>query len=136
MAEVFLDYSDVAQELLTAFHGNDDKEIVDVATIMLITKIELDKTVELVEKDVGEELAGKVADDNTALFGLVKKAFVGGELIPVASMSMNADTVHRFVVDNFVPDVLEQVIKLMFVGRITANIVVGVGELAMEELAI
>ncbi len=55
--------------------GDDDKEVVDVATIVFVAKVESDITVELIEEDVGEELAGEVADDDAATFGLVEEAF-------------------------------------------------------------
>ena len=78
-AEVFfeevVDDVDVAEELLTLGVGNDDEEIVDVAAVVGIAELEDDEAVELVEEDVGEELAGEVADDNAATLGLVKETF-------------------------------------------------------------
>lgn len=77
--EEFRDNGEVAEELGAAGHRNDNKKVVDVATVMFVAEVESDIAVELVEKDVGEELASEVADDNAATFGLIKETFVGGE---------------------------------------------------------
>jgi len=115
-------------------HGDNDEKIVDVAAVMFVTEVKLDETVELVEEDVGEELAGKIADDDAAFFGLVEEAFIGGEFVPIAAMAVNTDTFHGLVVDNFVPNVFEESIEFMFIGGMAADVVFGVREFAMEEL--
>ncbi len=79
LIEEFRDNSEVAEELGAAGHGNDNKKVVDVATVMFVAEAESDVAVELVEENVGEELASEVADDDAAAFGLIKEAFVGGE---------------------------------------------------------
>lgn len=134
-AEIFFDNADVAEELFALFHGDDDEKVVDVATVMLISEVELDETVELVEKDIGEELAGEVADDDAAFFGLVEETFIFREFIPVATVTVNADTFHGFVVDDLVPNVFKEIVEFMLVGGMAADVVLGVGEFAVEELA-
>lgn len=111
------------------------KKVVDVTTVMLISEVELNETVELIEKDIGEELAGEVADDDATLFGLVEETFIFRELIPVAAVTVNADTFHGFVVDDFMPNVFKKVVKFMFVGGMAADVVFGVREFTVEELA-
>lgn len=81
--EELLDGVDVAQELLALVGGNDDEEVVDIATVVFIAEVKHDEAVELVEEDVAEELAGEVADDDAATFGLVEEAFADGEVAPV-----------------------------------------------------
>lgn len=83
--EEFLDGVDVAEELLALVGGDDDEKVVDVATIIFVAEFKSDVTVELVEEDVGEELAGEVADDDAAAFGLVEKTFADGEVAPVGA---------------------------------------------------
>ena len=54
--EIFADDLDVAEKLGAAALRDDDKEVVDIATIVLITEVEAYETVELVKEDIGEEL--------------------------------------------------------------------------------
>lgn len=49
-------------------------------------------------------------------------------------MTVNADAVHRLVVDDFVPDIFKKVVEFMFIGGMTADIIIGVGEFAVEKL--
>ena len=134
-AEIFFDNADVAEELFALFHRDDDKKVVDVATVMLISEVELNEAVELVEKDIGEELAGEVADDDATLFGLIEKTFVFWEFIPVAAVTVNTNAFHRLVVDDLVPNVFKKIVEFMFVGRMAADVIFGVGEFTVEELA-
>ena len=75
-AEIFFDNADVTEELFALFHRDDNEEVVNIATVVLISEVELNEAVELIEEDVGEELAGEVADDDAAFFGLIEKTFV------------------------------------------------------------
>lgn len=134
-AEIFFDNTNVAEELFALFHGDDDEEVVDIATVVLIAEVELNETVELVEENVGEELAGEVADDDAAFFGLIEKTFVFWEFIPVAAVTVNANAFHGLVVDDLVPNVFKKVIKFMFVSGMAADVVFGIGEFTVEELA-
>lgn len=134
-AEIFFDNTDVAEELFALFHGDDDEKVVNVATVMLIPEVELNETVELVEKDIGEELAGEVADDDATLFGLIEKTFVFWEFIPVAAVTVNTNAFHRLVVDDLVPNVFKKIVEFMFVGRMAADVIFGIGEFTVEELA-
>lgn len=62
---------------LVIFLFDHNEEIIDVAAVVLITEFETDETVELIEIDVGDELGGQIANDDTeaiiprveALFG-------------------------------------------------------------------
>ena len=134
-AEILLDNADVAEKLFTLFHGDNDEKVVDIATIVLISEVELNETIELVEENVGEELAGEVADDDAAFFGLIEKTFIFREFIPVAAVTVNTNAFHRLVVDDLVPNVFKKIVEFMFVGRMTADVVFGVGEFTVEELA-
>lgn len=135
LAEIFFDNTDITKELFALLHGDDDEKVVDVTTIMFVAKVELDEAIELVKEDIGEELASEITDNDAAFFGLVEEAFISGEFVPVTAVTVDADTVHRFVINDFVPDVLEEVVELVFVGGMTTNAVFVVGEFTMEELA-
>lgn len=45
---------DIAEELGTLAFGNDNEEIINVATVMLITEVKANEAVELVKEDVRE----------------------------------------------------------------------------------
>lgn len=135
VAKELLDDVDVAENLGAFGHGDDDKEVVDVAAVMFVSEIEGHETVELVEEDVREELAGQIADDDAAAFGLVEKAFVRGEIFPVEFGAADMDTFHGVVEDDLVPEELEDLIETLAVVGAASDMVarmVGVGELAFE----
>ena len=48
---------------------------------------------------------------------------------------MNANAFHGLVVDDLVPNVFKKVIKFMFVSGMAADVVFGIGEFTVEELA-
>lgn len=52
--EIFFDYANITEELIAARHGGDDKKVVNIAPIMFIAEIEMDETIELVEKNIGK----------------------------------------------------------------------------------
>lgn len=83
LTEKMIDDSDVAHDLGFLRHGYDDEEVVDVAAIMFITEVDGDKAVELVEKDIGKELAGEIANNDTVAGAAVKEALVIGEGAPI-----------------------------------------------------
>ena len=134
-AEIFFDNADVTEELFALFHGDNDEEVVDIATVVLIAEVELNETVELVEENVGEELAGEVANDDAAFFGLIEKTFIFREFIPVAAVTVNANAFHGLVVDDLVPNVFKEIVEFMLVGGVAADVVFGIGEFTVEELA-
>ena len=73
--EEMADNVNVAQELRTFGGGNDDEEIINIATVVRIAEVVDNETVELVEENVGEKLGSQIANDDTAALGLVKEAF-------------------------------------------------------------
>ncbi len=97
---------DIAQKLRALGGGDDDKEIINVAAVMGIAEVVDDKTVELVEKDVRKELGSQIANDDTATFGLVKKTFRAGQIVPVGREAAENDVTHGIVMDNLVPEKL------------------------------
>lgn len=121
--EKLLDGVDVAKELLALLGGNDDEKVVDVAAVMFIAEIESNVAVELVEEDVGEELAGEIADDDAAAFGLVEETFADGELAPVGARSANDDVFHGIVMDDLMPEELDDLVKLVAVTSVTTDAV-------------
>lgn len=121
--EEFLDGVDIAEKLFALFGGNDDEEVVDVATIVLVTEVKSDVTVELIEEDVGEELAGEVADDDAATFGLIEKTFADGEFAPIGARSADDDVFHGVVVDDLVPEKLNDLVELIAVAGVAADAV-------------
>ena len=118
-----MDGVDVAKELFALFGRNDDEEVVDIATVMFVAEVESDIAVELVEEDVGEELAGEVADDDATAFGLVEKAFADGEFAPVGARAADDDVFHGVVVDDLMPEEFDDLIKLVAVAGVTADAV-------------
>lgn len=76
VVEELFDHDDVAGELRFLRERHDDIEVVDVASVVGIAEVVDDETVELIEEDVGEELAGEIADDNTVAGLTVKETLV------------------------------------------------------------
>lgn len=132
--EEMVDDVDIAKELSTLRGGDDNEEIIHIATIMMITELVGDETVKLVEEDVGEELTGKVADDDAAAFGLVEEAFSIGKVVPVGAEPADDNIAHGVVVDDLVPEKLEGEIELLAVVGMAVDVILGVfgvGELAL-----
>lgn len=118
-----MDGVDVAEELFALFGGDDDEKVVDVAAVMFIAKIEGDEAVELVEENIGKELAGQVADHDTAAFGLIEEAFRNGEVAPVGARTANDDVFHGIVVDDLIPEELDGLVELVAVASVAADAV-------------
>ncbi len=95
---------DIAHELMFLGHGDDDEKVVDVAAVMFVTEIEGDEAVELVEKDIGNELTGKIANDDTAAGFAMKETFVSGEGIPIFFGAADNNVFHRVIIDNLMPE--------------------------------
>ena len=66
----------------------------------------------------------------------MEEAFVAGEFAPVGAFAADGDAVHRVVVDNFFPEIAEQVVKLVAVFGSAADAVVGVGAVGVVELLV
>ncbi len=96
----------ISEELIALTHRYDNEEIIDVAAIMRIPETETNETVELIEVDIGEELAGKIADDNATFGRLAKETFASGEFFPGGTFPTYSDIFHRFIIDNFTPNIL------------------------------
>lgn len=121
--EKLLDGVDVAEELFALLGGDNNEEVVDVATVMFITEVESDVAVELVEENIGEELTGEVADDDAAAFGLVEEAFADGELTPVGTRAADDDVFHGVIMDDLVPEEFDDLVELVAVAGMTADAV-------------
>lgn len=119
--EELLDSVDVAEELFALLGGNNNEEVVDVAAVMFIAEVEGDIAVKLVEEDVGEELAGEVADDDAAAFGLVEEAFADGEFAPVGARPADDDVFHGVVMDDLVPEKLDDLVELVAVAGVATD---------------
>lgn len=123
LAEIFLDDADVAHELAFLGHRHNNEKIVNVATVMFVAEVDGDETVELVEENVGDELAGEVADDD-AMAGLaIEKTFVGGKGCPFGFGAADDDIAHGVVVDNLLPKKLDGLVKLVAVVGATGDLV-------------
>ena len=48
---------------------------------------------------------------------------------------MNANAFHGLVVDDLVPNVFKEIVEFMLVGGVAADVVFGIGEFTVEELA-
>ena len=81
--KVMFDDVDVADELVFLRERDDDIKVVNIATVMFITEIHGDEAVELVEEDIGDELAGEVADDDAVARFAIKETFVRREGGPI-----------------------------------------------------
>lgn len=125
---------DVAEELGALRFGDDDKEVVNIATVMLITEIETNEAVKLVKEDVRKELRGEIADDDAATVGLGEETFGFREGTPVGTATANGDVFHRLVINDFAPEVFENVIKSSLIGRMTTDTVFYVRAMAVIEL--
>ena len=134
LAQEALDQVDVAQQLLSAFERDKNIKIVDIASIMGITQIMDNVTVELIKENIGKQLAGEVADHDALTFRLAEKTLVAGQLAPIGAASANSNVAHGLIIDNFLPDVAEQTIKGLTILGEAANVVLEVGTIRMEKL--
>ncbi len=101
---------------------------------MFITKIKLYKTVELIKKNIRQKLASEIANDDAATFGLIEQTFAGRKLFPVGAFATNSDVTHRFIKNDFVPEIFECVIQTLAVIGVAANAVLFVGTRTMVKL--
>lgn len=134
LAQKALDQIDVAQQLLSAFERNENIKIIDIATIMGITQLMDNVTVELVKENVGKQLAGEIADHDALAFWLAEKTLVAGQLAPIGAAPANSNVAHGLIIDNFLPDIAEQTIKGLTILGEAANVVLEVGAIRMEKL--
>lgn len=132
--EKFADDFDVAEKLSALMLGDDNEEVVDVATVMLIAEVETDETIKLVEEDVGEELRSEVADDDAAAMRLSEETLRLRKGAPVGTASADGDVFHGFVVDNFAPEIFKDIVEPGLVGGVTTDTVFCVGATSMIEL--
>jgi len=121
--EKLLDGVDVAEELFALLGGNNNEEVVDVTTVMFIAEVESDVAVELVEENVGEELASEIANDDAAAFGLIEETFADGELAPVGARAADNDVFHGIIVNDLVPEKFDDLVELVAVASVTADTV-------------
>lgn len=121
--EIIANYIDIAHELMPLRHWYDDKEIVDVTSVMFVAEIESDKTVELVEKNIRNKLASKIADDDAAAGFAVKKALVDRKGIPIFLGAANDNIFHGVVIDDLMPEKFDGLIQLFAIVGMAANII-------------
>ncbi len=105
------------------FEGDDDIKIVNIATVMFVTEIVGDETVELVEEDIGDKLAGEIANDDTAAGFAIEETFVWWEGGPVGLRTADDNTTHRVVINNLMPNEAGEVIKPLAVERMAEDAV-------------
>lgn len=125
IAEVGIDDFDVTHELGFLGEGNDDIKIINVAAIVHIAEIESNEAIKLIEEDIGEELAGKIADDNAMARFAVEETFVGRKGCPIFTGATNDNIAHGVVVDDLVPEELDGLVELVAVARAAGNLVFG-----------
>lgn len=125
IAEVGTDNLDVTHELGFLGEGNDDIKIINVAAIVHIAEIKSNKAIKLIEEDIREELAGKIADYDTMTRFAVEEAFVGRKGCPIFTGSTNDNIAHGVVVDDLVPEELDGLVELVAVARAAGNLVFG-----------
>jgi hypothetical protein len=116
MLEVMLDDWDGGEEALLV--GVDDEEIIDVAAIMLEAEVVGDEAVELVKEDIGEELAGEVADGNATSAWGVKEALAIWEAAPGGARRVDDDVVDGVVEDDLAPEELTGLVGVAVVGEL------------------
>lgn len=114
---------DIAHDLMLLCHRDDNVEIIDVATIVLVTEVDSDKTVQLVKIDVGQKLAGKITDDDAVAGVAVKETFVVGQGSPIGFRATDGDIFHRVVVDDLIPEKLGDLIELFAVVWAAVNLI-------------
>lgn len=105
--------------------GNDDIKIIHIATVVHVAEIKSNEAIKLVEEDIGEELAGKIADDDAVARFAIKKALVGWKGCPIFTGSTNDNIAHGIVVDDLVPEKLDSLVELVAVARAAGNLVFG-----------
>ncbi len=67
-----IDDVNVAKKLSTLCSRNNNKEVINIATVMMITELMDDETIELVEENIRKKLRSEIADDDAATFRLIK----------------------------------------------------------------
>lgn len=123
--KILVDNGNVTHELRLLGHRNDNVKVVDVATVMSITEVESDEAVELIEIDIGEELTGEIADDDTVTGLAVEEAFVVGEGGPIFAGTADGDAVHWIVVDDLAPEELGGLVEFITIVGVTEDLILG-----------
>ncbi len=121
VAEIRFDDGDVADELFALGERDDDVEVIDVATVMFVAEIVNDETVELIEKDIGDELASEITNYDTTTGAAIKKTFVRREGGPIGFGAADDDAAHRIVVNDLMPDEFSEVVEAFAVERVTED---------------
>lgn len=117
IAEVAFDDADVTHELMFLGYGDNNEKVVNVAAIVLVAKVLSNETVELIEKDVGDELTSEVADDD-AMPGLaIEKTFVGGKSGPFFFGATDNDVAHGVIINDLSPKKLDGLVELVSIIR-------------------
>lgn len=92
--------------------GDDEIEIINIATVRFDLESIDDELVELIKIDVGHELRGEIADDNTFAWGLTEETFTIWQLDPTLSVRVTANYAMRRVVKNsFSKEITEHIIE-------------------------
>lgn len=121
--KVMLNDVDVADELILFRVGDDDIKVVDVATVMFIAEIHSNKTVELVEEDIGDELAGEIADDDAVAGLAIKETFVRRKGGPILLRAADGDAGHRVIINNLMPEEFHGMVEALAVARGTEDVI-------------
>lgn len=125
VAEIVRNDTDITEELFLLLHGDDDEEIVDVATVMLVTEVHSNETIELVEVDIGDELAGEITNDDTMPGAAIEEAFAGRKFSPFVARAADDDVFHRVVIDNLEPEEFHGLIEFLAVAGVAVDMVLG-----------
>ncbi len=72
-------------------------------------------------------MTGEIADDDAVVCWLIEKALIVREFLPVGTMSADGNIFHRLIKNDFMPKVLKQAIKIVFIIMMTADVVFMVG---------
>ncbi len=123
--EVTIYNSDVAHKLRFLRHWDNNEKVVDVAAIMFVTEIESNKAIELVKVNIGKELTGKIADDDTVAGATMKETFVIGKGGPISTGAADGDVFHRVVVDDLIPEKFGDLVEAVAVVGLAGDLIFG-----------
>ena len=110
--EELLDAGDVLESLVVLTLGDEEDEIIYIASVVFVPEVEFDETVELIEVDIGDELGGEVANHDTISGVAGVEAFLGWEIVPLGNPPATVGFVGGVVHEDLAPKVIADLVKL------------------------
>lgn len=65
----------------------------------------------MIEKNIGKELTGEVADDDALAGRLMKETFAGRQPVPIAAFAADFDALHGVVENDLAPEIFQGAVE-------------------------